>query len=77
MLIGIKETGKPNKVNYLQEGLPLPIRKGNISVSLNFESHPSGSITIQDVPESEINAYRLAYNVINKLLIFFLNLVKL
>jgi hypothetical protein len=66
MLIGIKETGKPNKVNYSQVGLPLPIRKGNISVSLNFESHPSGSITIQDVPESEINAYRLAYNVINK-----------
>jgi hypothetical protein len=62
MLVGIKEAAKSNRVNFLQKGLPLPIREGTISVSLNFESHPSGSISIQGVSESEIDAYRAAYN---------------
>jgi hypothetical protein len=66
MLVGIKEAAKSNRVNFLQKGLPLPIREGTISVSLNFESHPSGSISIQGVSESEIDAYRAAYNSIGK-----------
>jgi hypothetical protein len=70
-IIGIQQVGKPNKINSNIQGLPLVFSKGSISVSLNFEQHPTGSISIVHVPETQIESYRNEYNQVGRTLILF------
>jgi hypothetical protein len=60
-LVGKLVKNKSNKVKPI-EGLPLDFVYGNISVSLSFEGHPSGSINIEKISEKNIDLYRAAYN---------------
>jgi hypothetical protein len=50
-----------NRVTNLPE-LPVPIIEGSVNVECGFEQHPSGSISITAIPESEINLYRKELN---------------
>lgn len=57
-------TSKPkNSRVYLPAnfGLPMDFLYGSVSISMSFEGHPSGSIKINNIPESKIDAYRAAY----------------
>lgn len=74
-VIGRKSRIKPNIVPAVV-GLPLDFTHGSISVSMNFESHPTGSINIEKIPEVDIAAYRSAYNVQGKEIILFSNTLK-
>jgi hypothetical protein len=71
-IVGVEQVGKPNKINSLISALPLEFSKGSISVSLNFEQHPTGSISIIHIPETLIDQYRSAYDVIGKPIVLFL-----
>lgn len=64
-IVGIKRTGKPNYA-YLDTLLPLNFFKGSLSISLNWEQHPTGTLNIQSVSESEIDTFRNIYNVVGK-----------
>ncbi len=54
-----------NRVNNLPT-LPTEIVRGTVSVEMSFEQHPTGTITIESVPEEEINTIRQSYNSIGK-----------
>jgi len=64
-VVGREYTAISNLITNLPT-LPLDILKGQISVDCSFEEHPSGSITIEAVSESDITEYRKAYNAIGK-----------
>jgi hypothetical protein len=69
-VFGISSNPKSNRLSNANfEGLPLPIFKGSLSVSLSFEGQPQGSISIESISEEEIQQYRTTYNVIGKKLV--------
>ena len=70
-IIGIQQQHKANKVSSNIQGLPVEFSKGSISVSLNFEQHPTGSINISNIPETKINIYRNEYNQVGRTLTLF------
>lgn len=74
-IYGIQSQPKPNQItNANIEGLPLEIFKGNLSVSMSFEGHPSGTLTIESISEEEIELYRAVYGKIGSKLTLFGNL---
>lgn len=71
-IVGYNIKDKVNLVNYpIELDLPLAFEYGSISLSLNFEDHPTGSISIDKIPETEIEAYRFAYNTRGKQITLF------
>ena len=54
-----------NRVTNLPS-LPTEIVRGSVSIEASFEQHPTGSIVIEAIPESEIHIFRKAYNSIGK-----------
>lgn len=74
-ITGRRIRSKNNKIAY-PAGLPLNFCKGSISVNMNFESHPTGSINIVGIPESDIETYRIAYNKVGESITLFTNTKK-
>jgi hypothetical protein len=64
-VVGRSYSAIPNLVTTLPQ-LPTDIIRGNVSVECSFESHPTATVTIQDIPENEIVQYRSAWNVLGK-----------
>jgi len=63
-LYGIQSNPKPNRLSPENfEGLPLPIFKGQLSLSLSFEGFPTGSFSAESISEEEIQTYRDVYQV--------------
>lgn len=63
-LFGINSNPKPNRLSPENfEGLPLPIFKGQLSLSLSFEGFPTGSLSAESISEEEIQSYRDVYQV--------------
>lgn len=56
------------------EGLPLPIFRGSLSVSLSFEGHPTGNLVIENISEQELPQYRAVYNQIGSRFVLFGNI---
>ena len=74
-ITGRRVRSKSNRISKVG-GLPLEFSKGSISVNINFESHPTGTINILSIPEDEIENYRQTYNVQGKELTLFTNTQK-
>lgn len=55
-----------NNIVRNQANLPVPIRLGSLSVTKNFEGHPTASINYEGIIEQDIGKYEQAYNPYRK-----------